>query len=62
MIRNYPMKPENIDRKTHNTSLRIDVIRKLKILSAETDLPQNRLIEEALTDLFKKYEQQSKKK
>jgi hypothetical protein len=56
------MKTENADRKTHNTSLRIDVIRKLKILSAETDLPQNRLIEEALTDLFKKYEQQSRKK
>lgn len=51
-IRNS-MKPE---RKTYNTTLQIDLIKKLKILSAETDKRQNDLLEEAIQDLLKKYE------
>jgi hypothetical protein len=48
-------------RKNYNTTLRIDIIRKLKILSAETDVRQNDLLEEAIEDLLKKYEKKPKK-
>jgi hypothetical protein len=51
----------NPDRKTYNTTLKIDLIKKLKILSAETDKRQNDLIEEALQDLLVKYEKKVKK-
>jgi hypothetical protein len=51
----------NADRKTYNTTLKIDLIKKLKILSAETDKRQNDLIEEALQDLLVKYEKKVKK-
>ena len=47
------MKP---DRKTYNTTLKIDLIKRLKILAAETDKRQNDLLEEAIEDLLKKYE------
>lgn len=47
------MKPE---RKTYNTTLRIDLIKKLKILSAETDKRVNDILEEAIEDVLKKYE------
>lgn len=46
------MKP---DKKTYNTTLNIDLIKKLKHLSAETDKRQNDLLEEAIEDLLKKY-------
>jgi len=49
------------DRKNYNTTLKIDLIKKLKILSAETDVRQNDLLEEAIQDLLKKYEKQEKK-
>ena len=49
------------ERKNYNTTLRIDIIRKLKILSAETDVRQNDLLEEAIEDLLKKYEKKPKK-
>lgn len=49
------------ERKNYNTTLKIDLIRKLKILSAETDIRQNDLLEEAIQDLLKKYEKQEKK-
>jgi hypothetical protein len=45
----------DIDRKTYNTTLRIDLIRELKILSAEKDKRQNDLLEEAIQDLLQKY-------
>ncbi len=45
----------NPERKTHNTTLRTDLIRELKILSAETDKRQNDLLEEAIEDLLQKY-------
>jgi len=47
-----------IDRKTYNTTLRTDLIKSLKILSAETDKRQNDLIEEAISDLLQKYTDQ----
>jgi predicted DNA-binding protein len=49
------------ERKTHNTTLNVDLIKRLKILSAETDKRQNDLLEEAIEDLLKKYEKKSKK-
>jgi hypothetical protein len=49
------LKNMNPDRKTYNTTLRIDLIRQLKILSAETDKRQNDLLEEAISDLLQKY-------
>lgn len=42
-------------RKNYNTTLQADMIRKLKILSAETDRRQNDLLEEAIADLLAKY-------
>jgi predicted DNA-binding protein len=52
------MKPA---RKTYNTTLRIDLIKKLKILSAETDKRANDILEEAIEDVLKKYEKIIKK-
>jgi len=43
-------------RKNYNTTIRSDLIKRLKILSAETDKRQNDLLEEAITDLLEKYE------
>jgi predicted DNA-binding protein len=48
----------NPARKTYNTTLKIDLIKQLKILSAETDKRQNDLLEEAIEDLLKKYAKQ----
>jgi len=47
-------------RKNYNTTLRASVIKKLKILSAESDKRQNDLLEEAIEDLIKKYKKQGK--
>ena len=47
-------------RKNYNTTLRADLIKKLKILAAENEVRANDLIEEALKDLLKKYEKKSK--
>lgn len=44
------------ERKNYNTTLRPETIKKLKILSAETDRRQNELLEEAISDLLKKYD------
>ena len=46
-------------RKNYNTTLRIDLIRDIKILAAEKDERVNDLIEEAIQDLLKKYEKKS---
>jgi len=48
-------------RKNYNTTLRIDLIKKIKILAAEKDARVNDLLEEAIQDLLKKYEKKSKK-
>jgi predicted transcriptional regulator len=54
----------NPERRIYNNALNIELIKRLKILSAETNRRQNALIEEAIQDLLKKYEsqEQSKKK
>ena len=49
-------------RKNYNTTLRIDLIKKLKILSVETDKRANGLLEEAIEDLVKKYNKDRAKK
>jgi hypothetical protein len=49
-----------LDRKNYNTTLRIDLIKKLKILAVEEDARVNILLEEAIEDLFKKYKNKSK--
>ena len=46
-------------RKNYNTTLRIDLIRDIKILAAEKDARVNDLLEEAIQDLLKKYEKKS---
>ena len=43
-------------RKMYNTTLDVELVRKLKILAAKLDLRQNDLIEEAIQDLIKKHE------
>ena len=43
-------------RKNYNTTLRADLIKKLKILAAEKDVRANDLLEEAIELLLKKYE------
>lgn len=48
-------------RKNYNTTLKASLIKKLKILSAETDKRQNDLLEEAIKDLLQKYEMIDKK-
>ena len=48
------------NRKNYNTTLKADLIKKLKILSAETDKRQNDLLEEAMKDLLAKYEKKVK--
>jgi hypothetical protein len=47
-------------RKNYNTTLRIDLIKKIKILAAEKDTRVNDLLEEAIQDLVKKYEKKNK--
>lgn len=49
------------ERKNYNTTLKIDLIRKLKILAAENDARVNDLLEEAIQDLLKKYGRSPKK-
>ena len=42
----------------YNTTLDIDLLRELKVLAAQMDKRQNDLLEEAIQDLIKKYEEQ----
>ena len=46
-------------RKNYNTTLRMDLIKKLKFLAVEKDTRLNILLEEAMIDLLKKYEKES---
>lgn len=50
-----------MERKNYNTTLNIELMKKLKILSVEIDKRANDLLEEAIQDLLKKYEKKSKK-
>ena len=49
-----------IERKNYNTTLRVDLIKKLKFLAVEEDDRVNALLEEAIEDLLAKYENKSK--
>jgi len=49
-----------LERKNYNTTLRVDLIKKLKFLAVEEDDRVNNLLEEAIEDLLKKYENKSK--
>ena len=49
------------ERKSYNTTLRVDLLKQLRILAAQLDKRQNDLLEEAIQDLLKKYEKKSKK-
>jgi hypothetical protein len=48
-------------RKNYNTTLRIDLVREIKILAAQKDRKVNDLMEEAFQDLLKKYEKPTEK-
>jgi predicted transcriptional regulator len=48
-------------RKSYNTTLSADLMRKLRILAAEQEKRQNDLLEEAIQDLLKKYKKKPKK-
>ena len=43
------------EKKMYNTTLNVDLLRKLKVLAAQNDKRQNELLEEAIQDLLKKY-------
>jgi len=49
------------NRSPYNTTLDNDLLKKLKFLSVEMNKRQNDLIEEAIQDLLKKYEQPKNK-
>jgi ribosomal protein L13 len=51
-----------MERKNYNTTLNINLIKKLKMLSVETDKRANDLLEEAIEGLLKKYEKKEKRK
>jgi predicted transcriptional regulator len=48
------------ERKGYNTTLRVDLVKRLRILAAHLEKRQNDLIEEAIEDLLKKYEKKIK--
>ena len=45
-----------LERKNYNTTLRVDLIKKVKFLAVKEDARVNDLLEEAIEDLLKKYE------
>jgi predicted transcriptional regulator len=49
------------ERKSYNTTLKTDLMRKLRVLAAQIDRRQNDLLEEAIEDILKKYEKKVKK-
>jgi predicted transcriptional regulator len=46
-------------KRMYNTTLHSSLVKRLKLLAVETDRRQNDLLEEALQDLFEKYEKES---
>jgi predicted transcriptional regulator len=48
------------DRKSYNTTLRVDLVKRLRILAAQLEKRQNDLLEEAIEDLLTKYEDRVK--
>jgi len=52
---------QKLERIKYATSIRKDLIKKLKILSAELDKKQNELLEEAIKLLLEKYGKEKRK-
>jgi hypothetical protein len=50
-----------MSKKTYNTMLDTELIKKFKILAIEQGLRQNELLEEAIRDILKKYQKAPKK-
>jgi len=48
-------------KKTYNTRLEEELIKKFKVLAVMEDKRQNDLLEEAIQDILKKYEKEGKK-
>ena len=48
-------------RKMYNTTLDVDLMKKIKVLAAQLEKRQNDILEEAIQDLLKKYEKKAKK-
>jgi len=48
------------ERKMYNTTLDVELLKKLKVLAVQNDKRQNELLEEAMRDLLKKYEKIAK--
>ena len=48
-------------RKMYNTTLDVDLMKRIKVLAAQLEKRQNDLLEEAIQDLLKKYEKKGKK-
>ncbi len=47
-------------RKNYNTTINIELMKRLKILAMEKELRVNDILEEAIQDLLKKYEKKAK--
>lgn len=47
-------------RKRYTNSINIEILTKFKAISEKTKIPASRLLDEALEDLIKKYEKDSK--
>ena len=55
------LKPMEKKRKKFNTTLKADLIKRLKILAAETEVNVNDLLEDAIETFLKKYDKDPKK-
>jgi predicted transcriptional regulator len=53
-------KSKNTARKGYNTTLRIDLMKRLRVLAAQLDKKQNDLIEDAILDYLNKNEKKVK--
>ena len=53
-------KSKNIERKGYNTTLRKDLMKRLRVLAAQLDKKQNDLIEEAILAYLNKHEKKLK--
>jgi len=53
-------KSKNTARKGYNTTLRIDLMKRLRVLAAQLDKKQNDLIEDAILDYLNKHEKKIK--
>ena len=49
------------ERRPYNTTIRVDLAKKLRILAAQVEKRQNDLLEEAIQDLVRKYEKEGLK-